>query len=104
MIMELKKIVAAEYKHIDILKDEIRRIQKNIDELYLKIANHKKTFEKENSHFIGKKAICSIDGDINFQNVECTCKKIIVTDNFGIKPLFVNKDNKKVSVDFYDWL
>jgi len=102
--MDFKKIITNEYRNIDLINDKIRDLQKKKDECYLKISNYKKTFEKDNSHFIGKKALCSIDGERDFQNVECTCTKIIVTDNFDIKPLFVNKRNKKVSVDFYDWL
>ena len=102
--MDLKKIVSIKYRCIDILNDKIKTLQKEVGHSYLKISNYKKTFEKENSHFIGKKAICSIDGNVNFQNAECTCNKIIITDNFDVKPLFVDKNNKRVSIDFYDWL
>jgi hypothetical protein len=89
-------------KKIDQLNESILSLEKEKQNIYTKLSLYKKEIEKNNSHLIGKKAICThID---NPNQVECICTGIIALDDYqSIKPLF-SKNGKKYIVDTYEWI
>ena len=101
--MNLKEIAISKLREADLLNEEINTLKKKENDIRLLISNLKKSIEKENSHLIGKKAICSNNDDPSFRNIECVCSYVFCTESFDIAPKFSRK-GKKVSVDVFDWL
>jgi hypothetical protein len=101
--MELKEIATIKLRECDLLNERIDTLRKKENDIRLHISNIKKSIENENSHLLGKKAICSNTDDPTFNNIECVCSYVFCTDAFDIAPKFSHK-GKKVSVDVFDWL
>jgi hypothetical protein len=101
--MNLKEIAIGKIRECDLLNEEINKLRKKEQNFRLEINNIKKAIENENSHLIGKKAICSIADDPTLKNIECVCSYVFCTDSFDISPKFKYKGNK-VQVDVINWL
>jgi septation ring formation regulator EzrA len=87
--------------HIENIKFTISNLQKEELKAYNDLSYVKKEIEEDNKNLIGKKAKCiTEDGD---DIIICTCNKIMVLDNFNIRPLFMF-NNKKIKVVTYDWI
>lgn len=87
---------------LEIANEKIQKAQKEKDFVYQKLSSYKKSLEKQNSHLIGKKAIClnAHKGDL----VECICTKVVANDDYKtVTPLF-KRNGKNYSVVSYEWI
>ena len=87
---------------IDKMNDQIRTLESQKISVYQKLGEYKREIEKQNSHLIGRKAIC-----VNIYNpkpVECICTAVLALDDYeSVKPLF-SRNGKKYIVETYDWV
>jgi hypothetical protein len=69
---------------------------------YQKLSFYKNKIEEDNSHLIGKRAMCTqIDEP---KPVECVCTAVLCLDDYSsVKPLF-SRNGKKYIVDSYKWV
>ncbi|MCH2216636.1 MAG: hypothetical protein MK076_00915 [Flavobacteriales bacterium] len=102
--MGTKKQIAELLRQIDIIENEMLLLKNKQNDIYRSINSIKEKIIKDNSYLIGKKAICSIENNPNFQDIECICSKIVCNEYYLPVPLFKTKSGKKVHIDFYEWV
>jgi len=100
MTNDLKQQALQKITECDLINNQIVILKNKEQTIMAEVSQLKKQIENQNQTLIGKKAICS---GASFTDIVLICTAVKCNYLFEITPLF-SRNDKKVSVDFYNWL
>jgi hypothetical protein len=102
MEINISKNAKTILRGIDLINGEISALERERQKLYNELSLVRKQIEKDNSHLIGKEAMCThIDSHLQ---IKCVCTAVIAHEDLtGVKPLFSKNGKKFIALD-YEWI